>query len=320
MAIFLCGLATVFLPSSLQAAEKYPSRPIELIVPSPIGGGTDMIARLIAEEIQPFLGTKMIVVNKDGGGATIGTTYLVQSKPDGYTLAAVWNNPLTVMPHSVKVHYTADSYLPVARLTSGAEGLCSRVDFPANSAKEWIEVLKANPNKYVYGNDGVGGKMQLAVERVVRHFGVKLRSVPFGGGGAQMKALLGEHVDFFTGSFSIALPYIKSGKVKCLLVFSAEDSVVVPTAWGLTKLGVPQEETAFWRGIIAPKELPDDRLKVLQEAFRKVLVVRRVREFVESAGEKIDFARTEEFSNQIKKEFNDLGEVRRSLDLPTNSQ
>jgi tripartite-type tricarboxylate transporter receptor subunit TctC len=231
----------------------------------------------------------------------------------------VWNNPLTVMPHSVKVPYTPDSYMPVARLTSGAEGLCSRIDFPANNAKEWLDLLKANPNKYVYGNDGVGGKMQLAVERIVRHFDVKLRSVPFGGGGAQMKAMLGEHIDFFTGSFSIALPYIKSGKVKCLLVFSAADSTVVPTAWGLTKLGIPQEETAFWRGIIAPKGLSEDRLLLLQEAFRKVLEVPRVREFVENAGEKIDFARTEEFGLQIKNEFNDLGEVRRSLDLPKNN-
>jgi tripartite-type tricarboxylate transporter receptor subunit TctC len=307
-------ICLVALPVSAQ--EKFPTRPIELIVPGPTGGGTDLLSRLIAEEIEPILGQKMVVVNRPGAAATLGVAYVVQARPDGYTLASVWNSPITVVPQSLKVSYTTDSYTPIAMLTLGPEAFCARAEFPANNGKEMIEHLKANPDKYTYGTDGVGGKMQLASERVFQRFGVKVRPVPFSGGGETMKNVLGNHVDFYTGSLTVALPHIKAGKIKCLMLFSAANSPIVPSATGLADLGVPEEETLQWRGILGPKGLPENRLNILTNAFRDVMTRPRVREFVGKSGEEVVFRGPKDFGDVIRKEFASLADVVRKLNLP----
>lgn len=309
------GCALLAQAGPAQAQGKYPTRPIEMIVPSPIGGGTDLLARLIAEEIEPFLGQKLVVVNRPGAAATLGVAQLTLARPDGYTIGAVWNSPITVVPHTLTVPYTPDSYTPVAQLTSGPEGFCARSDFPANNGVELIAHLKANPEKYTYGNDGVGGKMQLASERVFRRVGVTVRAVPFGGGGETMRNLLGGHVDFYTGSVTVAMPHITAGKVKCLFVFGAKGSPAVPQASSLTDMGVPEEETLLWRGIIAPNGVSPEIVSTLEKAFAAAMERPKVKAFVEKAGEEVAFRPGSELGKLIRSEFKALGEVAKSLNL-----
>ena len=126
------GAALALTCALPHAQDKFPSRPIELIVPTPPGGGVDIVARMLGELAEPVLGVKVVVVNKPGGTGAIGVAQLTQAKPDGYTLAVVWNAPLTVTPHTLAVSYTLDDYTPISQLTGGTPFVfCVKPEFPA---------------------------------------------------------------------------------------------------------------------------------------------------------------------------------------------
>jgi tripartite-type tricarboxylate transporter receptor subunit TctC len=310
----LLGLAVVLaVVNPLWAG--YPEKPIEVIVPSPPGGGTDIAIRLLAELSEPFLKQKIVVINKPGGGGTVGVSLLTQAKPDGYTLGGVWNSPLTASPHTLQVGFTPDDYQPILQISSAAYVLCAAPEFPASNARELIDELKKNPGKYTYGNDGVGGTMQLAGERIFKALGVKVRPVPFGGAGETAKNFLGGHVTFYGGSIPPIMPHIKAGKAKALLLTSASNNEAVPTASGLRDLGIPQEETVLWRAIIGPKGLPPEIVKTLEEAFRQGAAQPRYQEFLREQGEEAVIAGPAAVSRLIREEYKALGEVAKDLGL-----
>jgi tripartite-type tricarboxylate transporter receptor subunit TctC len=178
-----------------------------------------------------------------------------------------------------------------------------------------IDELKKNPGKYTYGNDGVGGTMQLAGERIFKALGVKVRPVPFGGAGETAKNFLGGHVTFYGGSIPPIMPHIKAGKAKALLLTSAADNEVLPTASGLKALGIPQEETVLWRAIIAPKGLPAEVLKTLEAAFRQGASQPRFKEFLKEQGEESVIAGPAEVNKLIREEYKALGEVAKDIGL-----
>ena len=297
------------------AGAAYPEKPIEVIVPSPPGGGTDIAVRLLAELTEPVLKQKLVVVNKPGGGGTLGVSLLTQVKPDGYTLGGVWNSPLTASPHTLQVAFTPEDYQPILQISSAAYVLCAAPDFPASNAAELIAELKKNPGKYTFGNDGVGGTMQLAGERIFKALGVKVRPVPFGGAGETAKNFLGGHVTFYGGSIPPIMPHIKAGKAKALLLTSAADNAALPGASGLKALGIPQEETVLWRAIIAPKGLPADVLKTLEAAFRQGASQPRFKDFLKDQGEELVIAGPNEVKKLIQEEYKALGEVAKDIGL-----
>jgi tripartite-type tricarboxylate transporter receptor subunit TctC len=254
-------------PISAPAQEKFPSRPIELIVPTPAGGGTDITMRLLAELAEPALGQKVVVVNKPGGAGTVGVAAVTSAKADGYTLGAVYNAPLTMLPHLQSVPYTSADYVPVSLSNSAPLVMCANKNFPAKDGKEFIAYLKEHPNKVTYGGDGIGGTVQLAVERIFHPLGVKARLVPFQSAGETLKAFLGEQIDIYGGSFPPILPFLKEGSMKCLLLTSAERHFLVPEVMGTKDLGLRDVNTLVWAGVIAPKGTPADRIAILEKAF-----------------------------------------------------
>lgn len=308
-------LALVVVPGTAGAQEKFPSRPIEIVVPTAAGGGTDIAFRLLAEIVEGQLGQKVVVSNKVGGGGMIGMAQIVKAKPDGYTLGGLWNAPLTMTPHMQPAPYTPNDYIAVTMADSAATIFCTKADFPATSGKEFIEQLKANPGKYTYGNDGVGGTLHLAAERIFSKVGVKARPVPFGGAGETLKAFLGSHIDIYAGSITPILPYVKDNTAKCLLVTTAKKVASVPQASSLTDIGVPEAQTVLWHGLIAPKDLPADRLAILENAFRQAARSEKFRQYMESRGIDVDASSGPEFRKIIDTEYAAMGEVMKSLGL-----
>ena len=308
-------VAAVLIAVGSVGAADYPSKPIEVIVPSPPGGGTDIAVRLMAEVTEPFLKQKMVITNKPGGGGTIGLTLMIQAKPDGYTLAGVWNSPITAIPHTLTVAFQPQDYQPVALISKAAYVLCAPPDFPASNAKELMAELKKNPGKYTYGNDGVGGTMQLAAERIFKALGVKVRPVPFGGAGETAKNFLGGHVTFYGGSIPPIMPHIKAGKAKALLVTSADDNPMLPGASGLAALGIPKEETVLWRAFLAPKGLPVGHLAILEKAIRQGAQSDRYKNFLNDQGEQAVVIGPVELRKLIDEEYQALGAVAKDLGL-----
>ena len=306
-----CLLAMAFA----SAQEIFPSRPIEIIVPTAAGGGTDIAFRLLAEIAEPKLGQKVIVSNKVGGGGMIGMSSIVRAKPDGYTLGGLWNAPLTMTPHMQPAPYSPNDYATLTLADSAATIFCTKPDFPANSGKEFIEHLKMNPGKYTYGNDGVGGTLHLAAERIFSKVGVKARPVPFGGAGETLKSFLGGHIDLYAGSITPILPYLKDGQAKCLLVTTAKRVPSVPQAASLTDIGVPEAQTILWHGLIAPKGIPPERMAILENAFREAARSEKFRQYMESRGIEIEASSAAEFRKLIDTEYVAMGEVMKSLGL-----
>ena len=298
------------------AQEKFPSRPIELIVPTPPGGGVDIVARMLAELAEPIAGVRMVVVNKPGGTGAVGVAQLTQAKPDGYTLAVVWNAPLTVTPHTLSVSYSLDDYTPITQLTGGTPFVfCVKPDFPAANGKEFVEALRKSPNKYTYGNDGVGGTVQLAAERAFGKLGVSARPVPFGGAGETLKNFLGGHVDIYGGTIPTIIDYVRTGQAKCLLVTAPERTPVLPDTTSLGELGIADTASELWRGIIGPKGMPADRVAVLQQAFRQATQQRKFVEFETSRGESAVGGTPADFGKIIKAEYEANAEILKRLGL-----
>ena len=301
--------------SPAAAQEKFPSRPIEIIVPTPPGGGTDITARLLAELAGPMLGQKVVVVNKAGAGGTLGMSAVVQAKPDGYTLGGLWNAPLTMTPHSQAVPYSLQDYVAISLADTAPALLCTKPDFPANTGKEFIEVIRSNPNKYTYGNDGVVGMLHLSTERIFTKLGIKARPVPFGGAGETLKNFLGGHVSIYAGSIPPIVPHVKAGAAKCLLLTSKEKNAAVPQAASLSELGIPETATYLWHGIVGPKGIPPDRIAILEKAFARAAKSDKFRQLMEAKGVTVEGSGAAEFRKLIDTEFKAMGEVVTSLGM-----
>jgi tripartite-type tricarboxylate transporter receptor subunit TctC len=313
----MAALASVLILAA--PALAFPDRPITLIVPAPPGGGTDVFARQLADLAEGVLKQKVVVENKAGGGGTVGTTLIAAARPDGHTLGFVWNSPLTTSPHALPVSYTPDSYVPILSIGYSSYVLCAQPDFPAKDAQEMVTVLKQNPGKFTYGNDGVGGTMQLAAERIFRKLDVKVRAVPFGGAGETAKNFLGGHVSLYGGSLPPILAHAKAGKAKCLLLTSAEPNASLPDAAGLSKLGIGGEETVLWWGLIAPKNIPADRLAVIAKAFNAAATDPKFKAVMEQQGAVHAPKDGAAMDKAIRAELTALGEVAKAIGIERKS-
>ncbi len=312
LALALAALGTAF---GAWGQEKFPSRPIEMVIPTAAGGGTDIAFRKLAELVEPLLGQKVVIVNKTGGGGYVGMASIIQAKADGYTIGGLWNAPLTMSPHLLPAPYAPGDYAAVTLSTWAPTVLCVKADFPAKDGKEFIEHLRQNPDKLTYGNDGVGGTLHLATERIFMKLGVKARAVPFNGAGETLKAFLGDHVNIYGGSIAPVQPYLKDKSAKCLIVSAPERNAGVPDASSLTDLGIPEESTVLWRGVIAPNGLPADRMATLQNAFADAAKSDAFRSFMASRGEDAKGSSADDFRKLIDTEFVAISKVMTAIGL-----
>jgi tripartite-type tricarboxylate transporter receptor subunit TctC len=314
--VMMLGLvAAVAVSADAQTQEKYPSRPIEMIIPTAAGGGTDISMRMLAELAEPLLGQKIVVSNKPGGGGGIGMVAIIRAKPDGYTIGGLWNSPLTMTPHLLPMPYTSKDYTAVTLATWAPIVQCVKTAFPASTGKEFIEELRKNPDKYTYGNDGVGGTAHLSSARVFTKLDVKARAVPFNGAGETLKAFLGGHVDIYAGSIAPIQPYVKDKSAKCLVLTSPERNAAVPDAASLTDLGAAEDGTLLWRGIIVPNGMPADRMSTLGKAFIEAAKSEKFQKFMEARGEESKGSSPAELRKLIDSEFAAMEKITGALGL-----
>lgn len=309
------ALATLLsLPA--QAQEAFPSRPIELVVPLGAGGGLDATARLLAELLTPIVGVPVLVTNKVGASGTIGLRFVAAAKPDGYTLGMVYPAPLTIAPHLSKLPYEPDDFVPVTQLMGGTALIfCVNASFPAKTGKEFVELVKRNPDRYTYSNDGVGGMVQLAGERLFKPLGMKLRAVPASGAAESLKLFLGGHVDIYGGSLEPIAPHIKEGKANCVLSSSGASGPLMAHAATPADLAMPERATENWRGLVAPKGLPADRLQILQAAVHKAAQSDRFKALAAQSSATVRVGSSEAFRSLILNDTRDFGQVVQSLGL-----
>lgn len=311
--ISLALIGVVSAPSG--AAETFPSRPIQLIVPAPAGGAADINSRLLASFAENELHQKILVVNKPGAGGAIGVQAMLNAQPDGYTIAGVWNSPMTVTPQTFKISYDENSYVTIVLSDVSPLVYCVRKDFPANDGNAFLQNLRSNPNKYTYGTDGVSGMVHLGAERIFRSIGVHEQAIPYDGASQTLESFLGGHVDIYGGSIPPILPFVQNGSAKCLLSTSADHSKMVPQAASVSELAIPQDETLLWHAIVAPAQIPADRLAALEHAFQDAAHSEKYRNFAARQGEVAVAWGSKRSTEVIHKEISAVGAVLRELGL-----
>ncbi|TYC69066.1 tripartite tricarboxylate transporter substrate binding protein [Stappia sp. BW2] len=310
----LLGIALLPLVAAPALAE-YPERAIEVTVPAPAGGGTDTSARKLAILLEKELAASMAILNVAGGGGSVGVTQFMQAQPDGYSLLATWNSPITTVPQVQKTAYGLDSFTPIASTSETAYTMCVKPDFPAEDGAQFLDELAANPNKYTYGNDGIGGTMQLAAERIFQQRDIKAVAIPFGGAGETLQNFLGGHIDIYGGSISPVLPYVESGEAKCLIVTSASTVDALPQAAGLESLDLAAQETLLWRMFLAPAGLDQAIADRLVAALEKTVNDPEYVEFLATKGEIPHVVTGEALSARLQSEFDGLAEAAKNLGL-----
>jgi tripartite-type tricarboxylate transporter receptor subunit TctC len=297
------------------ALADYPERAIELTIPAGAGGGTDTSARKLAILLEEALGQSIAVLNVGGGGGSVGASQFMQANPDGYSLFATWNSPLTTVPQVQNVAYSLDSFTPIASTSETAYTLCVGADFPAETGEEFLVELATNPDKYTYGNDGIGGTMQLAAERIFQAREISAIAIPFGGAGETLQNFLGGHVDIYGGSISTVLPYVETGEAKCLLVTSAADVPALEQASGLAAVGMPENETLLWRAILGPQGMDPEIVEMLGAIIETAVNDPSYVEFLATKGEVPNVVLGEDLGARLQAEFDALAAVSASLGL-----
>lgn len=307
-------LSVILLTISGQAyAQTTRTEPIRLIVPAPPGGGTDVFARLLAELAGPGLGRDIVVDNVAGASGAVGVTLLTTAPPDGDTIAFVWNGPLTAAPLTLPVTYTTQSYKAVMSIGYSSYVLCGPADAVGES-RHFVDNLKSTVG-LTYGNDGSGGTMQLAAERLFRKLGARVQAVPFSGAGEVARNFADGFIDIYGGSITPILGQVRDGKASCFLLTASGRNGAVPEALGLDELGLEGETTVLWWGLIAPARTPPDTLAALQEAFIAAASSERFQQEMIKQGAISRILGSQETMDLIIAESTDLERVARDLGL-----
>jgi tripartite-type tricarboxylate transporter receptor subunit TctC len=249
-------------------AQAYPSHTIELVVPFQPGGGTDALARAFADASRKHLPQSMVVVNRPGASGAIGWGEVINAKPDGYKLAVV-TVELVTLPHLGLAKFSYDDLQPIAQLNADQAAITVRADAPWNTIEEFLAAAKKDPERTRMGNAGNGSIWHLAAAALEDKTGVKFSHIPFQGAGPAVQALMGGHIEAVAVSPAEVTTFVQGGKLKTLAVM-AEQRVK-----GFEKVPTMKERgidlvIGTWRGIAAPKGTPPDVLATLRSATAKI--------------------------------------------------
>jgi tripartite-type tricarboxylate transporter receptor subunit TctC len=257
------------------AQEAYPNRAITIVAPFPPGGVADLTARPVAAALEKTLKAPVGVVNKTGAAGAVGMQYVATSKPDGYTLLLALSS-ISIIPEADKLFgrppaFTVDQFEPIALISADPTILVVRTESPWKTAGEFIEDARKRPDQISYSSSGIYGTLHMAMELLQQATGIKLRHVPFPGGGPAVTALLGGHVDALASGPSVVLPQIKAGKLRALAGWGEQRIAALPDVPTFKELGYPGAEFYIWAGLFAPRGTPEPVLVKLRESMRTVV-------------------------------------------------
>ncbi len=276
----LC-IALVLLSLPIPAlAQKYPDRPIRLIVPFPPGQATDILARLLGEKLAVQMGQPVVIDNRSGAGGIIGTEAGARAVPDGYTLVMLSSGPVTVNPYVYNnVPYDpVKDFTPIANLAATAHVLVVRPDFPAKTLAELIAMVKAKPGQYNFASPGAGTSQHLTMEMFRYRAGLEMTHVPYRGSAPAQVDLLSGQVPMLFDTITSVTGLVKDGKLRMLVVSTPERSPFVPEVPTVAESGVPGFSAGGWIGIAGPAGMPAPIVDKLNAEIVKALATPEMQE------------------------------------------
>jgi tripartite-type tricarboxylate transporter receptor subunit TctC len=265
---FFAAIAAVLALGPAVAAD-YPNRPIEFIVPSSAGGGTDVMTRNYAEAARKYMAQTIIVTNKPGASGGLGMGEVQRAAPDGYKVSVLISE-LAIIPHMGMIKFTSNDFIPIARLNGDPGTITVRADAPWKTVEEFIANARAKPGIVTMGNAGAGSIWHLAAAAVEEKTGTKFNHVPFQGAAPAVQGLMGGHVDAIAVSPAEVSSFVAAGKLRVLAVMSdqrlAGQYATVPT---FKERGIDLS-LGTWRGLGVPLGTPPDVVGFLRDLTRKV--------------------------------------------------
>ena len=302
--LLAAAAASLILPRTAMAQDKYPSKLITWICPYAAGGNADTRSRQVAKVIQSVLGQTVIVDNKAGGGGNIGTDFIAKAKPDGYTIGMGNFAPLAVN-HALFKKLAFDPFndlVPIMLIERGPLILMVKQESPFKTVKDVVAAAKAQPGKLSYASGGIGGSHHLSGSLFEHTAGIDMIHAPYKSGSAGAQDLMGGQVDMMFEQMYAAMPSIKGGRLRALAITSKTRSALLPDLPTMGEAGFPAVEVLNWQGIIGPKGLPVEIVKTLNAAGNKALQDPDVRAKMLEQGNEIGGGTPEQFAALIKAE------------------
>jgi tripartite-type tricarboxylate transporter receptor subunit TctC len=295
--------ALLALAMAPAGAQKYPAKPVRIIVPFAPGGGSDFIARFTAQRLTDGLGTQVIVENKPGAGGMLGIEAGVKSPPDGYTLTLIASS-YTVNPSIYKFSFDPVSDIaPIIQLSQGPLVVVVGPSLPAKSLQELIALAKAKPGQVNFASSGQGSVIHMATELFQTMAGVKMNHIPYKGTGPALTDTIGGQTDVFFSSTATAMPHVQAGKLRALAVTSAKRIPALPNVPTVAEAGVKGYEVILWHGLIGPKGLPRPIVERINAEASKALQLKETAAQLQNDGVAPAGGTPEQFAAQIKKEI-----------------
>lgn len=265
-------------------AQNYPNRAIRVIVPLAPGGGTDLVTRIVSQQLSELLASPIIVENRPGGGTVIGTEAIARAAPDGYTLGAAAAE-LSINPNLRKLPYdTARDFTCITQMTSGQFFLSTHPSVPVKTVKQFVALAKSRPGEITYGSSGPGSANQLAGVLLQQLAKIKLLHVPYKSGGLANTALLSGEVDFLFSNTASAIPHVRSGRIRAIATTGLNRSPIAPEVPTVSESGVPQFDVRGFYLLLGPAGIPQPIVAKLNDGVVKALKVPAVKNRLDQLG------------------------------------
>ncbi|MCA0239972.1 MAG: tripartite tricarboxylate transporter substrate binding protein [Proteobacteria bacterium] len=315
--LIVTALAAAFAFPAAALAQTFPTKPITIVVPYPAGGTTDTLARVMAEPLGKLLGQSVVVDNKPGASAIVGTKAVANAAPDGHTLLMP-NNALAITPHVSKdAGWTIKDFAPISMVSLQPMVLITNPTLPVQTVAQLIDYAKANPGKIDYATAGPASFGHLATELFMRQAGIQMTHIPYKGTAPIAQALLTGEVKLLLSTTTSQMnQYVKEGRLRMIGVASAEPSPLAPGAEPIMKT-LKDYQAEVWFGLLAPAGTPKAVVAKLNEAIVKVLQMAEVRARFESTGAAPAPSTPEQFAARIADENASWSKVVREANIKT---
>lgn len=298
--MFTMVLILTLIMGACSQSGNFPKKEISIIVPYSAGGGTDAVARAVADAAKDHLGQSVVVVNKTGAGGAVGMGEGANAKPDGYTVTMI-TVELTTLPPQNLASFTSDDFIPIIQVNAEPAAITVKADAPWNTVEEFINYAKAHPGEVSVGNSGVGAIWHLAAAAVEKTAGIEFKHVPYEGAAPAVTALLGGHIEAVTVSPAEVASQVNAGELKMLGVVSDERSKTFPDVPTLKESGY-DVAVETWRGLAVPKGTPEEVVDTLTDAFTKAVNEESFKEFMTKSGLTIAVLDGEGFSKVLDRD------------------
>jgi tripartite-type tricarboxylate transporter receptor subunit TctC len=298
------GLARAADRVTLPGGGSYPDHLIRFVVPLPAGGGADIVARLIAQQLSQDLGQPVVIENRPGGGTVIGAEAVARSRPDGYTLllGTATTHATNISLYENLPYDPVTDFEPIALVAVLPLILVINPSVPVNSLQELIEYARKRPGKLNFASTGNGSSIHLAGEMLKMVAGIDIVHVPYKGATPALTDLLGGQVQFMFTTIPPALPHVKAGKLKALCVANAKRSSILPDLPTTAEAGAPGVEASSWNGVLAPARTPPEIVGMLDKRIAKVMQVPEIVSKLNAGGTEPSYLPAREFARFISDE------------------